>query len=242
MQNLTLAETFSGIGGWNEAARMAGDITPIWHCENDPNKIKYYEHRHPNVPNLGDIRNIQSAPYADILTVSFPCTGFSTAGKGEGFENEGSKLWFEGERLIRIVRPRYIVIENSPTLNRGGLVRILGSLANLGYDAEWATLHGGQFGIQQLRKRLYCVAYARENGQQSKYPKVGVFRRITPSIKDAALVYPGWRERRDIPQPRTVRSAYDIPGLLHRLAGIGDAIIPLIGCYILTCIKLHAEQ
>ena len=83
---LTLAELFSGIGGWSEAARMSGNIKVIWHSEIDSKKIPIYEKRHPGVPNLGDIRQIKSAPYADIFTVSFPCTGFSIAGKGQGFE------------------------------------------------------------------------------------------------------------------------------------------------------------
>ena len=65
---LTMGEGFSGIGGWSEAAKMAGGITPIWHFENDPNKIKFYEHRHPGVPNLGDVRHIITPPH--MLTSS----------------------------------------------------------------------------------------------------------------------------------------------------------------------------
>lgn len=237
---MTLAELFSGIGGWSEAARMSGGITPIWHSENDPNKIKFYEHRHPGVPNLGDIRNIQSAPYADIFTVSFPCTGFSLAGNGGGFENAGSKLWFEAERLIGIARPRYVAIENSPTLNLRGLREVLGGLAKLGYNAEWTTLSGNQFAIQQRRKRLYLIAHACQNGSQSATWSRPLFRTLTQGKGlQSAGVYPGWRTRRDIPEPRAYGSANDVPGGIYRLAGTGDAIIPLIGCYILECIKKH---
>ena len=116
---LTMAELFSGIGGWSEAARMAGGITPVWCCDIDKKKNEIYALRHPNVPNLGDIRNIESAPYADIFTVSFPCTGISSAGKGEGLKDPNSRLWFEAERLVGQIRPRYVVYTFSRVLCAG---------------------------------------------------------------------------------------------------------------------------
>lgn len=236
---LTLAELFSGIGGWSEAARMAGGITPIWCSDIHPYKNAVYEIRHKNVPNKGDIRNIQSAPYADIFTVSFPCTGISSAGTGKGLEDDNSRIWFEADRIIRLCRPRYIVIENSPNLTFRGLQCILGSLASIGYDAEWTCLSGPQFGIQQLRKRLYIIAYADQAGQPRQRTE-SVFRALDAAPRALAdLVYPGWATRRDIPEPRTYRSAYDLPGIIHRLECTGDAIIPVIGMYILECIKIH---
>lgn len=235
-----MAELFSGIGGWSEAARMAGGIAPIWHSEIDKKKIPIYEKRHPNCPNLGDIRDISAAPYADIFTVSFPCTGISAAGKGKGLEDPNSRLWFEAERLIGQVRPRYVVIENSPVLTHRGLGRILCGLAAHGYDAEWTVIQGTAFGIQQRRARLYLVAYAHQVRCEGSQPKGQIFRKLTTGARILpADVYPGWRERRDIPQPRTYRTAYDVPSGVHRLAGTGDAIIPLIGCYVLECVKRH---
>lgn len=239
-----MAELFSGIGGWSEAARMAGGIKPIWHSEIDKKKIEIYEKRHPGVPNLGDIRNIESPPWADIFTVSFPCSDISACGKGAGIEGNDSRMWFEAERLIGQVRPGYVIIENSPMLTVRGLHIILGSLASFGYNAEWTRLQGTQFGIQQLRKRLYLIAYA--NKERCEGIRVPIFRRINKQVEKGNVstqcVSPGWRTRREIPQPRTYRSTHDIPGGVHRLEGTGDAIIPLIGCYILQCIKKHYAE
>ncbi len=202
-----------------------------------------YEIRHPSVPNLGDIRNIKSIPpYADIFTVSFPCTGISVAGKGKGLADANSGLWFDAEILIRNCKPQYVVIENGPALTIRGLHRILAGLATIGYDAEWTHLSGTQFGIQQRRKRLYLIAYADESRQQGSMWKGSIFRKIeTRGGIHSMPVYPGWRERRDIPEPRTIRSAYDFPSLIHRLECVGDAIIPIIGMYILECIKIHHQ-
>lgn len=239
MQTLTLAETFAGIGGWSEAAKMAGDIRPVWVSEIDSFKNDLYAFRHSGVPNLGDIRHIESPPYADIFTVSFPCTDISSAGKGAGIEGEASRLWFEALRLIGQVRPRYVVIENSPILTHRGLGQILCGLAALGYDAEWQVIQGTAFEIQQRRARLYLVAYTNQNGQQSSHQAQRVFRSVEPAKPDTRLVYPGWRTRGEIPQPRTYHRVDDIPGGVHQLVCTGDAIIPLIGMYVLECIKLH---
>lgn len=240
---LTLFEFFSGIGGWSEAALMSGDIKPIGCSEIHPYKNKVYELRHPGVPNYGDITKITNAPYADIYTVSFPCTGISNAGKGEGLENVGSRLWFEAERIIGKSKPQYVVIENGPTLNKRGLGRILAGLASIGYDAEWCCLSGHQFGIQQHRKRLYLIAYTNKDQCKMYSENRSIFRQLEHKIiSKPARVSPGWSNRWEIPQPRTIRSANDLPSLIHRLECVGDAIIPLIGCYILECIKLHHKQ
>ncbi len=237
---LTLAEFFAGIGGWSEAALMAGGIQPVCFSEIDTFKNKVYELRHPGVPNLGDIREITAPPHADIYTVSFPCTGISLAGKGAGLEDRHSGLWFEAERIIRLGRPKYIIIENGPALNSRGLDRILVFFASIGYDAEWTHLSGFQFGIQQRRKRLFLIAYPSESRQQGQQYQGSIFRKLETGIwLHPNSIYPGWAGRRDIPEPRTYRSAYDIPGGVHRLVCTGDAIIPVVGMYVLECIKKH---
>lgn len=237
---ITLAETFSGIGGWSEAAKMAGGIQVTWRSEIHPYKNKVYELRHPGITNLGDIRDIRNAPYADIYTVSFPCTGISVAGKGKGLKDPNSGLWFEAERIIGESRPRYVVIENGPVLTSRGLWRILGALAALGYDAEWTHLSGYQFGIQQRRKRLFLIAYSGEGRQQSERWQESIFRKLEAGVRLHTMpVYPGWTGRWDIPEPRTYGSTNDLPSLAHRLECTGDAVIPVICMYILECIKIH---
>lgn len=237
---MTLGELFSGIGGWSEAAKMCGGITPIWCSEIDKYKNKVYELRHPGVPNLGNIKKIKKVPPCDIITVSFPCTDISIAGKGAGITGEYSGLWFEAEKIIGMVRPKYVVVENSPILTVRGLRRILEFFAKIGYNAEWTCLSGQQFNIQHRRKRLFLIAYTSQARQQEISCYRSIFRQLDRKTGILATgIYPGWAGRWEIPQPRTMRSAYDVPGLIHRLECTGDAIIPLIGAYILECIKIH---
>lgn len=242
MHTLTLIELFAGVGGWSLGGKMAGGIQPIAYSEIDSKKCAHYERHHPGTPNLGDIRDIRHCPYADIFTVSFPCTDISAAGKGEGIEGPDSRLWFEAQRIIGQVRPQYVIIENSPILTHRGLRRILEALAAFGYDAEWTVIPGTAFEIQQRRERLYLVAYANKVGQQRQHPQGRVFRSLQPAKPNARLVYPGWRTRRDIPQPRTHRSTHDIPGGVHRLVCTGDAVMPLVAMYVLECVKRHHAE
>jgi len=237
---MTMIELFAGIGGWSEAARMIGGITTIGFSEVSPYKNKVLELRHPGVKNYGDITTIQQLPYADILTCSFPCTGISLAGKGAGLADPNSRLWFEAARLIRQCMPRYIVIENGPNLINNGLSTILVQLASFGYDAEWTHLSGNQFAIQTRRKRLFLVAYPSQKRQSMRSTHQTLFRsQASRSRLYPGPLSPGWACRREIPQPRTHRSAHDIPNLIHRLECTGDAIIPLVGAYVLQCIKIH---
>jgi len=235
-----MIELFSGIGGWSEAAKMVGGITTIGFSEVHPYKNKVLELRHPGVKNYGDITTINQLPYADILTCSFPCTGISLAGKGAGLDDPNSRLWFEAHRLIGRSLPQYIVIENGPNLINNGLSTILAQLAAFGYDAEWTHLSGNQFAIQTRRKRLFLVAYPRKKRLTSPHAHPTLFRsQATRGGLYPGPISPGWVGRWQIPQPRTYRSTHDLPHLVHRLECTGDAIIPLVGAYVLQCIKLH---
>jgi site-specific DNA-cytosine methylase len=81
------------------------------------------------------------------------------AGKGAGIDGERSGLWSEYARLIRELRPRYVVVENVPALLGRGLGRVLGDLAACGYDAEWDCLPASAFGAPHRRDRVWLVAY-----------------------------------------------------------------------------------
>jgi DNA (cytosine-5)-methyltransferase 1 len=94
-----------------------------------------------------------------VLTGGFPCQDISVAGKGAGISGERSGLWFEYARLICEIRPRYAIMENVGALTRRGLDRVLGSLAEIGYDAEWSDIRASDLGAPHRRERIWIVAY-----------------------------------------------------------------------------------
>jgi site-specific DNA-cytosine methylase len=98
-------------------------------------------------------------PYVDVLCGGFPCQDLSYAGKGAGLDGERSGLWGEYARLIRELRPRYVVVENVSALLARGLGRVLGDLAACGYDAEWDCIPASAVGAPHRRDRVWLVAY-----------------------------------------------------------------------------------
>lgn len=126
----------------------------------------------PRFPIWDDVRSFDGQPWrgaVDVISGGFPCQDISSAGKGAGIEGERSGLWAEFARIIREVRPRYALVENSPMLTSRGLDRVLGDLAELGFDAEWGVLGADDAGAPHRRKRIWIVADADCRGFQGKW-------------------------------------------------------------------------
>lgn len=70
-----------------------------------------------------------------------------------------SGLWFEYARLVGELRPRFVIVENVAELLARGLGEVVGSLAALGYDAEWNCIRASRVGLPHHRDRLWLVAY-----------------------------------------------------------------------------------
>jgi DNA (cytosine-5)-methyltransferase 1 len=103
-------------------------------------------------------------PYVDVLCGGFPCQDISVAGRGEGIDGARSGLWGEYARLIRELRPRYVVVENVAALLARGMERVLGDLAACGYDAEWDCIPASAVGAPHRRDRVWLVAYREGSG------------------------------------------------------------------------------
>lgn len=118
----------------------------------------------PKFPIWDDVRTFDGRPWrglVDVVCGGFPCQDISCAGKGAGLAGARSGLWSEFARIIGEVRPQYAFVENSPLLTRRGLSRVLGDLAEMGYNAEWTVLSASDVGAPHLRKRIWILAHAR---------------------------------------------------------------------------------
>lgn len=94
----------------------------------------------------------------DLVAGGFPCQDLSLAGKGAGLDGKRSGLWFEMLRVICEVRPSYVYVENVPAITGRGMDRVLGSLAEAGFDAEWLCLPASAVGAAHRRDRWWCLA------------------------------------------------------------------------------------
>jgi len=159
--SLTVGSLFSGIGGLDLGLEWAG-IGPIrWQVERDPFCRSVLAKHWPDTERFDDVCAVGSHCLCpvDLICGGFPCQDLSYAGKGAGLAGERSGLWREYARIVRELRPRFVVVENVPALLARGLGDVLGDLAALGYDAEWHCVRASDVGAPHRRERLFVVAY-----------------------------------------------------------------------------------
>ena len=104
----------------------------------------------------------------DVITAGFPCQPFSGAGLQLGGEDE-RKGWPDTIAIIRIVQPRYVFLENVPTLISSGYFgQVLGDLASSGYDCSWDCIPASAVGANHQRDRVWIVANAQSLGRDDR--------------------------------------------------------------------------
>jgi len=161
---------FSGIGGFDLAAQRCG-FENIWQVEIDPYARKVLEKNFPDTKRFEDVYSVgaHNLETVDIISGGFPCQDISNAGKRAGIEGRRSGLWGEYSRIICELRPKLVVVENVPALTFRGLYRVLGDLAEIGYDAEWTCIRASAVGAEHRRDRLWLIAYP--DGVRKLQPK-----------------------------------------------------------------------
>ena len=152
---------FSGVGGFDIGFERAG-IETVLQAEQDPWCLEVLARHWPETERVTDVRDVRGGVGIDLIYGGFPCQDVSVAGKRAGLGGERSGLWFEFERILSELRPRWAVIENVPGLlssNKGrDFAVILDGLENLGYSVGWAVLDAQNFGVPQRRRRVFVVA------------------------------------------------------------------------------------
>jgi DNA (cytosine-5)-methyltransferase 1 len=164
---LTVGSLFSGIGGIELGLERTGHFRTIWNCEIDPYASAVLKKHWPEVPNLGDITKVDwnGVQKPDLICGGFPCQDISQAGGQAGLrKGKRSGLWSEYAKAIRVLRPRFALIENVPALSYLGLDVVLSDLASCGYDAEWTLISAQSVGAPHIRERLFVCAYSVRDG------------------------------------------------------------------------------
>ena len=165
-----MLDTFAGIGGFSYAAtRLVKGFQTTQFIELDPFCQKILKKNFPNVPIHDDIRTYTAfAGQFDIICGGFPCQSISVAGNRAGITEESrSGIFYELMRVIRMVRPRFVVLENVAAILNNGLDIVLGELSQAGYDAEWSVISASSLGACHKRSRWWCVAYTNDYGLSS---------------------------------------------------------------------------
>lgn len=253
---LTFGSLFAGIGGLDLGLERAG-MRCAWQCEINEYARRVLDKHWPTVRRHTDVRTFPPTDpgewQCDLICGGFPCQDISFAGAGAGIRGERSSLWFEFARIVRVVQPRYVLVENVPALLHRGMGDVLGTLAACGYDAEWDCIPAAAVGAPHLRDRIFIVAYP--NGQRCEKQHFAAF-----AAKAAEFDRPDYQEsgpdaasrrarqlRREQSEtcreeewylyrtggePPVPRVAYGIPHRVDRLRCLGNAVVPQVAEWI----------
>ena len=171
--SLTHLSLFSGVGGLDLAAEWAV-IQTIGQCEWAEYPTKVLERHWPDVPRWKDIRTLTGESFyertgrrtVDIISGGFPCQPFSVAGKQRGKEDD-RYLWPEMVRVIKELRPTWVVGENVTGIIRMALTDILSELEACGYRTRVFHIPASGVGARHHRYRVAIVGYSEHNGLSS---------------------------------------------------------------------------
>lgn len=233
---LKVLELFAGIGGFSVGLERTGGFEPVAFCEIDKHARKVLQKNWPSVPIYEDVKEITierlkaDGTIPDVITGGFPCQDISAAGLGAGLAGERSGLWFEFARIIKEVRPRWVIAENVSALRSRGLDQVLRSLAEIGYDAEWHCIPASTVGAPHFRDRVWIIGYP---CNQSRLQANSLFDSLRESRETWKIIgrrYWGQvsRMRRPIPESISVRMDDGIPYRVDRYKQLGNAVVPQI--------------
>jgi DNA (cytosine-5)-methyltransferase 1 len=163
---MKVGSLFTGIGGFDLGLERAG-MKVVWQAEKDKHARSVLRRHWPDVRLYEDVKHVGSdSETVDLICGGFPCTDVSTAGKRAGLAGEQSGLWFEFLRILREVKPEWVVIENVPGLLSSNSGRdfavILHGLGECGYKSGWRILDAQYWGVAQRRRRLFIVGNLRD--------------------------------------------------------------------------------
>jgi len=116
-----------------------------------------------DAPIWDDCFTFDGRPWAglvDVVTAGFPCQPFSSAGKGLA-EHDPRNGWPAVIRILREVQPRFAFLENVPgLLSKPYYRRILGDLAEAGFNIEQDCISAQEIGAPHIRQRLWIVSHS----------------------------------------------------------------------------------
>lgn len=181
----TMIDLFAGIGGFHLAFHRLGSecvFASEWDTSARETYIANFKKISPTLLEnnfIGDINSIKDIkkeiPNFDILTGGFPCQPFSNAGFKKGFNDTRGTLFFNIAEIIRVKKPKAFFIENVRGLlnhDNGKTFEIIKNTIenDLGYSFYFQIIKASDYGLPQLRPRLFMVGF-KDKSIKFNFPK-----------------------------------------------------------------------
>lgn len=227
-------DLFSGIGGISFALGKA--LKTVLYCECDENARKVLRKNMsdghlPAAEICPDVRQLNKGwmkthgiPTFQIILAGFPCVGFSSAGKREGYMNAQTSLFFEMMRVVDASkihnhhRYPYVFMENVPRIIDSGIDEVVRQFVmERGYSLRWCTFDASDVGAPQKRRRWYCIAIPAKNG-------CDVLLTSKKFLRNLILINPyGWNSRREPARMTVLQDGFENN---IRISMLGNAVVP----------------
>jgi len=231
----TVGSLFSGGGGLDLGFEWQG-FKPLWFVENDLHSQTILRKNHRNAEIYGDIENVdfRKVKAVDVIIGGFPCQDISKAGKGIGIQGTRSSLWKYYAEAIRILRPKFALVENVPELANKGLNVVLADLAQIGYDAEWHCVPASAIGANHRRLRMFIIAYPKKAISQGIFEKREQTKRF--KLKEIPReVLEAWHYQ--LSEPPLLGTSNGIPNRVYHIERLGNAVVPQVAEIFAAAIK-----
>lgn len=211
LNGMTFIDLFAGLGGFRLALESLG-ARCVYSNEWDKSVASVYAANFGEIPEGGITKvNEKSIPDHDILCAGFPCQAFSISGNQKGFSDTRGTLFFDVARIVKEKKPKIVFMENVKNFAKHDNGRTLDvvrkTMISLGYSFSSKVLCSADYGIPQMRERIYMVCFRNDLGvNMFQFPTRHVLEKHVEDylLEDTEVSSSSYVERDD-----TVFTSYD---------------------------------
>jgi len=235
MGKLRVGSLFAGIGGLELGLESTGHYETVWQVEIDDYARKVLAKHWPDVRRHDDVCTFPTDDDwgCDVICGGFPCTDISSAGTKEGLDGKNSRLFYQLARVVSLVRPEYVIMENVTALLNRGMGDVLGTMAEIGYDCQWHCISAAAVGAPHIRDRIFILAYrssartetglAGETCQRLRNSKISDYRPYGARGQEGRSGVDWWSV-----EPPLDRMVHGVSRRVDRLRCLGNAVVPQV--------------
>jgi len=240
---LKVLDLFSGIGGFSLGLERTGHFETVAFCEIDEYCKLILKKHWKGIKIYDDVKEItKERLQADgiesptIITGGVPCQAFSVAGLQKG-TSDPRHLWPEMFRVIKEFKSKWIIVENVTGLVnvQDGVVfeTLCTDLESEGYEVQTFNIPVAGVGAPHLRQRIWVVAHTDTGNVETGRERQGKIRKghqeegVSDHVASGSEIE-GQRQNSWSFEPDVGRMVDAVPGRIHRLKGLGNAICPQI--------------
>ena len=215
---------FAGIGGLDLGLERTGHEC-IGQVEWADYPYAVLEKHWPDVPKIRDVKDFHGTEFGkfDLLVGGYPCQPFSKAAHSKRYgDQHEAHLWPQVHRIICNVRPSFVLLENVAGHLELGFDRVLGDLAESGYDAEWDCIPASAVGAPHRRDRVFIIAYPNDDSESDcgEHDETRLMSQVRVPFRE-------WPD-----PPENLGVANGVSRRLDRLRGLGNAVVPQVAEWI----------